>query len=60
MHPYINHVPSQTMDHARQLVEKYTGRPFFDLPYANRATRMSVDQLNAGLDWVDDRFHLIR
>lgn len=50
----------KAMDHARQLVEKYTGRPFFDLPYAGRAQRMSLDQLNAGLDWVDDRFHLIR
>lgn len=24
----------QATDHARQLVEKYVGKPFFDLPYA--------------------------
>ncbi|KAL6779279.1 CGLD17 [Auxenochlorella protothecoides x Auxenochlorella symbiontica] len=50
----------KAMDHARQLVEKYTGRPFFDLPYARNSTRMSLEELNEGLDWVDDRFHLVR
>ena len=47
-------------DHARQLVEKIVGRPFFDLPYARGLRRMSERELDAGLDWVDDRFHLIR
>ncbi|GAB4817546.1 hypothetical protein N2152v2_004592 [Parachlorella kessleri] len=47
-------------DHARHLVEKFVGLPFFDLPYARGVPRMSPDQLDAGLDWVDDRFHLIR
>lgn len=47
-------------DHARQLAEKFIGRPFFDLPYARGVTRMSKDELDTALDWVDDRFHLIR
>lgn len=47
-------------DHARALVEKYTGRPFFDLPYARGVRRMTSEELDAAMDWVDDRFHLIR
>ncbi len=47
-------------DHARQLVEKYVGRPFFDLPYGKGTQRLSYEELNEALDWVDDRFHLIR
>lgn len=47
-------------DHARQLAEKFVGRPFFDLPYARGVKRMTFDELDAAMDWVDDRFHLIR
>lgn len=47
-------------DHARQLAEKYVGRPFFDLPYGKGMKRMTYEQLDSALDWVDDRFHLIR
>jgi twinkle protein len=47
-------------DHARQLAEKYVGRPFFDLPYGRGVPRMTYEQLDEALDWVDDRFHLIR
>ena len=47
-------------DHARQLAEKYIGSPFFDLPYARRVPRMTHEQLDSAIDWVDDRFHLIR
>ncbi|EFN55118.1 hypothetical protein CHLNCDRAFT_31176, partial [Chlorella variabilis] len=47
-------------DHARQLVEKYIGKPFFDLPYARGVRRMSERELDEGLDWIDDRFHLVR
>ena len=36
------------------------GKPFFDLPYARGVQRMSEQELDRGLDWVDDRFHLIR
>jgi replicative DNA helicase len=47
-------------DHARQLAEKYVGHPFFDLPYARGVRRMTLDELDSAMDWVDDRFHLIR
>lgn len=47
-------------DHARQLAEKYVGNPFFDLPYARGVRRMTLDELDSAMDWVDDRFHLIR
>lgn len=47
-------------DHARQLAEKYVGKPFFDLPYSRGTTRMTYEELDEALDWVDDRFHLIR
>ena len=47
-------------DHARQLAEKYIGKPFFDLPYSRGTPRMSFAELDGALDWVDDRFHLIR
>ncbi|KAL4858725.1 Twinkle [Chlorella vulgaris] len=47
-------------DHARQLVEKYVGKPFFDLPYARGVRRMNERELNDGFDWIDDRFHLVR
>lgn len=50
----------QATDHARQLVEKYIGKPFFDLPYARGVRRMSERELDEGLDWIDDRFHLVR
>ncbi|WPT16291.1 Twinkle-like protein [Picochlorum sp. SENEW3] len=47
-------------DHARQLAEKYVGKPFFDLPYSKGTPRMSFEELDSAMDWVDDRFHLIR
>jgi twinkle protein len=47
-------------DHARQLAEKYIGKPFFDLPYARGIPRMTPDELDKAIDWVDDRFFLIR
>ena len=47
-------------DHMRQLAEKYIGLPFFDLPYASGVNRMSQENLDVAIDWVDGRFHLIR
>ena len=47
-------------DHARQLIEKYTGKPFFDLPYSRGLTRMQPDDLEKAIDWMDSRFYLIR
>lgn len=51
----------QVPDHARQLLEKYTGRPFFNnTGYARNFERMSEAELHAGLEWIDDRFQVIR
>lgn len=47
-------------DHARQLAEKLIGKPFFDLSYARGIPRMNREELDAALDWIDDRFHLVR
>eukprot|EP00891_Asterochloris_glomerata_P000826 jgi/Astpho2/826/fgenesh1_pm.00016_%23_20_t len=47
-------------DHARQLIEKYHGRPFFDSIYAGGVPRMSTADVEDGLAWLDERFHLIR
>ena len=50
----------QVKDHARQLIEKYHGRPFFDSIYAGGVPRMSTADVEDGLAWLDERFHLIR
>ena len=47
-------------DHARQLLEKYIGKPFLDAKYAGSAVRMTSDDVRDGLTWLDDRFHVIR
>jgi hypothetical protein len=50
----------QVKDHARQLLEKYVGKPFFDALYAGNQPRMSPEEVESGLAWLDDRFHVIR
>lgn len=50
----------QVTDHARQLMEKHLGKPFFDGGYAGSVARMTADDLQEGLAWVDDRFFPIR
>ncbi|KDD72545.1 hypothetical protein H632_c3207p0, partial [Helicosporidium sp. ATCC 50920] len=47
-------------DHARQLAEKVSGLPFYDMSYGQGTPRMTLESLEASLDWLDDRFHLIR
>ena len=50
-------------DHARQLLEKYIGKPFLDprqARYGDAGSRMQAADVEAGLAWLDDRFHLIR
>ena len=46
-------------DHARKLLEKYRGEPFFESPY-NRASRMSPHSLQAGMSRLDKHFVLLR
>jgi twinkle protein len=47
-------------EHARKLIEKFTGRPFFDGEYAGSARRMSPQELAAGKAFLADHFVLIR
>lgn len=55
------HSRPQARDHARQLLEKYTGKPFFDnANYSNGKERMSKEEVTQGLEWLADRFFIIR
>ena len=47
-------------EHARKLIEKHTGRPFFDADYAANAWRMTPQDLAAGKAFLNDHFVLIR
>jgi hypothetical protein len=47
-------------DHARQLVEKRLRKPFFEAAYAAGAERLAVNELQGAMQWIDERFHLIR
>lgn len=51
---------TQVKDHARQLLEKYIGKPFLDARYAGKAARMEAKDVEEGLQWLEDRFHVIR
>ena len=53
------HLP-QVKDHARQLLEKHIRKPFFTAEYAGTFQRMEPEAVQAGLSWLDQRFHLIR
>jgi twinkle protein len=46
-------------EHARKLVEKYTGEPWFEGKYTNKP-RMRPETMRAGLHWLDNQFVLIR
>lgn len=49
----------QVRDHARKLLEKYTGEPFFASPYS-RMGRMDRSSLDQGMQWLDRHFVLLR
>lgn len=46
-------------EHARKLVEKYTGEPWFEGKYTNKP-RMRPNTMLEGLHWLDNNFVLIR
>ena len=50
----------QAVDHARQLMEKHLGQPFFDGLYAGSTPRMDPQAWEKGLTWINDRFFPIR
>ena len=47
-------------EHARKLIEKFVGKPFFDSSYAQGAMRMTPEDLAKGKEFLDSRFVLIR
>lgn len=52
---------NKVRDHARKLLEKYCGSPFFDSPeYAAGQPRIPPERLRAGIRWLDEHFSLIR
>ena len=52
---------NKVTDHARKLIEKYVGKPFFSKQgYAQGNIRMSTDEYARGKAWLDQHFALIR
>ncbi|KAL8214618.1 hypothetical protein R6Q57_004067 [Mikania cordata] len=47
-------------EHARKLLEKHLQKPFFDVRYGKNVEKMSLEELEAGKQWLTDSFHLIR
>jgi twinkle protein len=47
-------------DHARKLLEKYTGEPFFESVYNRGSGRMGRASFQQGLGWLDRHFTLLR
>ena len=47
-------------EHARKLVEKYTGEPWFEGKYGGKKARMRPETMRQGLHWLDNQFVLIR
>ena len=46
-------------DHAKQLLEKYIGKPFFNY-VADQRQRMTVEDLELGVAWLQGHFHVIK
>jgi twinkle protein len=46
-------------EHARKLVEKYVGEPWFEGKYS-KAPRMNPDTMRSGMKWLNEHFVLIR
>ncbi|TVU08521.1 hypothetical protein EJB05_41926 [Eragrostis curvula] len=47
-------------EHARKLLEKHVKKPFFDARYGGSVERMTPDEFEAGKEWLNETFHLIR
>ncbi|AQK81536.1 Twinkle homolog protein chloroplastic/mitochondrial [Zea mays] len=47
-------------EHARKLLEKHIQKPFFNARYGGSAQRMTPDEFEAGKQWLNKTFHLIR
>ncbi|KAK3134342.1 hypothetical protein QOZ80_6AG0547870 [Eleusine coracana subsp. coracana] len=51
---------NKVREHARKLLEKHTKKPFFNARYGGSEERMTPDEFEAGKDWLNETFHLIR
>ncbi|KAF8687316.1 hypothetical protein HU200_042999 [Digitaria exilis] len=51
---------NKVREHARKLLEKRIEKPFFDARYGGSAERMTPDEFEAGKQWLNETFHLIR
>ncbi|CAL9075667.1 unnamed protein product [Musa textilis] len=51
---------NKVREHARKLLEKHIGKPFFNVRYGGSTERMTVQELEQGKKWLNDTFHLIR
>ncbi|KAI3455895.1 hypothetical protein Pfo_012558 [Paulownia fortunei] len=51
---------NKVREHARKLLEKHIGKPFFDVRYGESVERISVEELEQGKKWLSDSFALIR
>lgn len=50
-------------EHGRKLLEKFVGRPFFNLPQkfgGHKVQRMREDELKRGFEWINQHFVLLR
>eukprot|EP00210_Caulerpa_lentillifera_P007947 g7586.t1 len=48
-------------DHARQLIEKHIRKPFYSsVYYADNQPRMTGEEAEQGIQWIDDKFPLIK
>ncbi|KAI4371845.1 hypothetical protein MLD38_010146 [Melastoma candidum] len=51
---------NKVREHARKLMEKHIKKPFFDTQYGDGVERMSPDEFQQGMQWLNDTFYLIR
>ncbi|KAH9315322.1 hypothetical protein KI387_023949, partial [Taxus chinensis] len=51
---------NKVREHARKLLEKKIKKPFFSTKYGDSISRMSVDELEYGKQWLNETFCLIR
>jgi twinkle protein len=47
-------------EHARKLLEKHIGKPFFNAKYGESLDRICIEELKLGQQWLNDTFSLIR
>eukprot|EP01018_Ginkgo_biloba_P012018 Gb_13380 [translate_table: standard] len=51
---------NKVSEHARKLLEKHLKKPFFKAKYGDSLPRISPKELQAGKQWLNETFYLIR